>query len=99
LNEDPVAFSVFDWQLHHTLTIASENSVFTLILNGFQNLYSEMGNFYFFHPEARSHSKAWYAGLQESIKKADPEMASRLTEKIMKESLELWNKIIHRQVR
>ncbi len=98
LDEDPVAFSVFDWQLHHTLTIASENSVFTLILNGFQNLYSEMGNFYFSHSEARAHSRTWYAGLQESINKADPEMAARLTEKIMKESLELWNKTIDRQV-
>jgi GntR family negative regulator for fad regulon and positive regulator of fabA len=98
LDEDPVAFSVFDWQLHHTLTIASENSVFTLILNGFQNLYSEMGNFYFSLPEARVHSRTWYTGLQESIKKSDPEMAARLTEKIMRESLELWNKSINRQV-
>jgi len=97
LKEDPVTFSAFDWQLHHTLTIASENSVFTLILNGFQNLYSEMGIFYFSHLDARDHSRTWYTGLLESIKKADPEMAAQLTEKIMKESLELWNKTNHRQ--
>lgn len=99
LDENPLAFSVFDWQLHHTLTIASKNSVFTLILNGFQNLYSEMGNLYFSHPEALAHSRTWYTGLQDSIKQEDPEMAARLTEKIMKESLDLWNRIIDKHSR
>ena len=98
LDDDPVAFSSFDWQLHHNLTIASGNSVFTLILNGFQNLYAEMGNFYFSHPEARAHSRTWYVGLRDSIKKVDSEMAARVTDRVMKESLELWNKLIDRQV-
>jgi GntR family negative regulator for fad regulon and positive regulator of fabA len=99
LDEDPVTFSAFDWQLHHTLTIASENSVFTLILNGFQNLYSVMGNFYFSHPEGRDNSRLWYAGLQKYTQASDPEKSAQLTEKIMKDSLDIWNKTINRQVK
>jgi GntR family negative regulator for fad regulon and positive regulator of fabA len=90
LSEDPSEFSAFDWQLHHALTVASQNSVFTLILNGFHYLYRVVGNAYFSHLKARSHSRTWYEGLQDCIHREDPERAAQLTEKIMKESMDLW---------
>lgn len=39
LPEDAQAFAVFDWRLHHFLTVASGNPIYTLILNGFGDFY------------------------------------------------------------
>jgi GntR family negative regulator for fad regulon and positive regulator of fabA len=97
LKEDPESYSTFDWQLHHTLTIASGNSVFTLILNGFQNLYTGMGMFYFTLPQARAHSSTWYTGLLKTCLSSEPEKAATLTEKIMKESLQIWQKSVQKE--
>jgi GntR family negative regulator for fad regulon and positive regulator of fabA len=87
----PEVFSSFDWQVHHQLTICSGNPVFTLILNGFQDLYTEMGKLYFSVPETRASSLAFYAGLLEFARAGDADGASRLTEKVMSESLAFWN--------
>ena len=47
LDDTPDAYSEADWELHHHLTIASANPVYTLILNGFRNLYRLFGPLYF----------------------------------------------------
>lgn len=92
LPEDAEAFSQFDWQLHHTLTIASGNLVFPLILNGFQTLYIGMGIRYFALPETRAHSRGWYREVAKTCDTHDPDKAASVTERIMKESLAIWQK-------
>ena len=47
LPDEPAAFANFDLQLHHQLTIFSNNPIFTLILNGFGQLYILMACRYF----------------------------------------------------
>jgi GntR family negative regulator for fad regulon and positive regulator of fabA len=90
LPEDAEAFSLADWELHHLLTVCSENPVFTLILNGFQDLYPTMGRQYYQNPEGRQASRRFYQGLLESVRAGDAEMAEQVTLEAMERSMSLW---------
>ncbi len=93
LPDEAAAYAAADWELHHQLTILSGNPVFTLILNGFGDLYLEMGLRYFVRPEVRQHSRGFYAGLLEAARHADPAAAEAHTRQIMLQSQDIWQKI------
>jgi GntR family negative regulator for fad regulon and positive regulator of fabA len=93
LDDSPEAFAKFDWALHHTLTIASKNPVYTLILNGFAGFYEEMACLYFARVEARDSSRAFYAALLEAARSVDPSAAERITRSVMQESRGLWQQV------
>ena len=90
LADDPAAFSAFDWEVHRQLTICSGNPVFTLILNGFQSLYLEMGARYFTLPHARESSRGFYRDLLDAARKRDGVSAAALAGRIMQQSLAIW---------
>jgi GntR family negative regulator for fad regulon and positive regulator of fabA len=84
------AFADFDWQLHLALTRACGNPVFTLILNGFRDLYPLMARLYFDGQAARQASRQFYTDLAVSARKADGAGAENLTAQVMRHSLQLW---------
>jgi GntR family negative regulator for fad regulon and positive regulator of fabA len=84
------AFAEADWSLHSQLTILSGNPVFTLILNGFKDLYARMAKLYFSHSQARARSKTFYQDLLDAVEKDNPTIAEEVTRDMMKESLTLW---------
>jgi len=89
--DDPAdAYARYDWQLHHRLTVASCNPIYTLILNGFEELYASMGRIYFTQPEARAASSRFYAGLLDALQRKDAGAAETVTREAMAESLVLW---------
>jgi GntR family negative regulator for fad regulon and positive regulator of fabA len=90
LEDAPEPYAQFDWRLHHELTLASSNPVFTLILNGFRDLYLEIGPGYFRDPRARIHSHNFYEELYASTQAQDHEQAEQIVRRVMRESLELW---------
>jgi len=90
LKKSPESFSQFDWTLQHTLTVLSENPVFIMILNGFENMYLNLAPFYFSIPAARQHSLNYYEKLSEASHKKDVFGAKTLTEEIMRDSLNFW---------
>jgi len=90
LAETPEAFAAFDWELHHQMTIASGNPIFTLILNGFRELYQPMAQLYFESPAARASSRAFYAGLLQATRTGDAEGGEAITRQVMADSLQLW---------
>ena len=45
------AFAEFDYKLNKELVVASGNSIYLLILNGFRGLYSRLGSLYFAAPK------------------------------------------------
>lgn len=90
LDDTPDAFTAFDWHLHHQLTVASGNPVFTLILNGFNELYQQMGRIYFSAEAARRHSRRFYGALKGAAEAKDARAAERITDQVMRESLDLW---------
>lgn len=95
LQDTAVQYAEFDWRLHHNLTIASGNPVFTLILNGFRELYSPMACLYFQASEARVSSRAFYYELEQAAHQHDPERAEKITRTVMLDSLRLW-KLVER---
>lgn len=90
LEDAPEVFAAFDWTLHYTLTVASKNPVYTLILNGFAGFYEQMARLYFARPEAQSSSRAFYAALYAAARQGDAAEAERCTRAVMQESIELW---------
>ncbi len=93
LDEAPEAFAHYDWGLHHTLTVASGNPVYTLILNGFSGFYEQVAHLYFRPPEARASSRAFYAALLAAAQRADADEAERVTRTVMSESIRLWGEV------
>ena len=91
LPEKAEEYALADWKLHHLLTVCSGNPVFTLILNGFQDLYPVMGAIYFQDQDTRAASQEFYAGLQISIDTRNFEMAEKVTREAMQASIEFWN--------
>ncbi|HEY46438.1 MAG: hypothetical protein AMJ88_05185 [Anaerolineae bacterium SM23_ 63] len=90
LDDKPQVFATADWELHRYLTIDSGNPVFTLILNGFRDLYGSMALIYFSSSEARARSRVFYQDLRDAALRKDPEVAESVTRQMMIESLDLW---------
>jgi GntR family transcriptional regulator, negative regulator for fad regulon and positive regulator of fabA len=90
LPESAEAFAAFDWQIHYCLTIACDNPIFTLILNGFCDLYQPMACRYFRTPDARRSSRLFYADLYAAAQAGDAQAAEDITRRTMQESRRLW---------
>lgn len=96
LADDRRSFAAFDWELHHNLTVLSGNPIFTLILNGFHELYLPTGKLYFSNPAARAHSRSFYKRLLAAAQAEDAAAAENITRQVMSESLELWQRAMQK---
>lgn len=81
-----------DWRLHHQLTVLSGNPIYTLILNGFEELYCTMAEIYFAQSESRNHSRTFYETLLEAIGDQNLDQVEAITKATMAETLNLWEK-------
>lgn len=84
-------FTRVDLELHYRMTILSNNSIFTLILNGFGDLYRSMGLIYFSSSQNRDHSRSFYKKLLSAVLSNDAFMAEQVTRQVMRDSIQLWN--------
>jgi GntR family negative regulator for fad regulon and positive regulator of fabA len=92
LADDAAAFVEFDMNLHILCTQLSGNPVFTLIFNGFSDLYRSMGALYFTVPASRASSRNYYAALTEAASSNDHDRVEIVVRTIMQESISLWEK-------
>lgn len=94
-NEDspPEVFSNYDWKLHQFLTQYSGNPIFTLILNGFEELYALKGIHYFQLEESRKTSINFYEELKRAAKNNDPDNAYQTAKSAMMKSIDIWQSI------
>lgn len=83
-------YSDFDFNLHLRLTQASRNPIFTLILNGFGELFKQKAIIYFHNEQARIYSYNFYGALETAFLSKKPEIVYGLTEKVMKNSISFW---------
>jgi len=90
LNDLPEEYASFDWHLHRTLTIASGNPIFTLILNGFAGFYEQMAASYFMQANARQVSHDFYLALYQAVTQNDAGLAENITQDVMQQSITLW---------
>ncbi|WP_017446004.1 fatty acid metabolism transcriptional regulator FadR [Gayadomonas joobiniege] len=72
------AFTAFDYELHHALTMASNNLIYVLIFNGFKCLHTKLGNFYFSHQEARDRVSIYYDELAKLAETGNADAVSGL---------------------
>jgi len=84
-------FTNLDLDLHCTLTRLSGNPVFTLILNGFGDLYRNMGLIYFQKQQNRDHSRSFYKKLLSAVLSNDPFLVEEVTRRVMEDSITLWS--------
>lgn len=90
LDDAPTAFAVFDWQLHKLLTLRAGNPIYTLILNGFREMYVDVGALYFASEEARELSRRFYQDLKDAAARCDPLRAGQLCRQVMRRSIAVW---------
>ncbi len=90
LPDTPEAFASYDWELHHTLTLASRNPIYTLMLNGFRGFYERMARLYFSNPDARAVSRRYYQSLLDAARRHDGIEAEGITRAVMFDSISLW---------
>lgn len=93
LSDNANIYAKADFNLHHQLTITSGNPIFTLILNGFHELYIYMAKIYFSTPETRTHSQSFYKELYNACCSKNPDKAMRLTQRVMEDSIILWKQV------
>jgi len=79
-----------DLELHLHFTRLSGNPIFTLIFNGFGDLYRSMAQLYFANPAARAHSTSFYKNLLEAALANEPARAEEITRQVMLDSIHLW---------
>jgi len=84
------AFAQFDYQLNKDLVVASGNSIYLLILNGFRGLYSRIGSLYFAHPKGREISRDYYQNLIDLANNQQFDEAIYAVRKYGVESGKLW---------
>ncbi|NQZ81366.1 MAG: fatty acid metabolism transcriptional regulator FadR [Colwellia sp.] len=87
------AFAEFDYKLNKELVIASDNSIYLLILNGFRGLYSRIGRLYFAHPKGREISRHYYQSLIDLAKAGKFDEAVFAARKYGVESGKLWSEL------
>lgn len=96
--DSETAYATYDWDLHHSLSISSGNPIFTLILNGFSELYHPMAYRYFQSEHTRQSSLNFYQKLLSAAHQRDGQSAESITILAMDQSLELWNEIVNPQI-
>ena len=95
LEDTAQAFASFDWQLHRVLTIASDNPIYTLILNGFGGFYETMARLYFYPAQARAASREFYQVLHEAAQQGNAIAAETATLAAIGASLHYWEQVTH----
>lgn len=87
------AYADYDWTLHRTLTLASGNPIYALILNGFADFYQALArDFYFSLAQARAESRRYYDALLTCVQARDADGAEAVTRAVMAASIALWQR-------
>jgi GntR family negative regulator for fad regulon and positive regulator of fabA len=90
LPDEMDAFVENDLDLHLLFTQLSGNPIFSLIFNGFGDLYRKMAQVYFANPDARAHSRDFYNRLLDAAQANNPGKAEEITRQVMLDSIHFW---------
>lgn len=93
LSDEEEPFAAFDWRVHKGLTLASNNAIFTLILNGFVGVYEPVARLYFTQEEARRASRRFYLALSRAAERKNAAAAEQVTADAMRESIAFFHRI------
>ncbi|GLP97981.1 fatty acid metabolism transcriptional regulator FadR [Paraferrimonas sedimenticola] len=90
LEDNAIAVTEFDYQLHHKLAFSAGNPIYVLILNGFKGLYSRVGEYYFSNPQARSEARSFYESLAKLAEAGDYKAVPELMHQYGVETGKIW---------
>lgn len=93
LKDDAKAYAEYDYYLNHELAMASENSIYVLVLNGFKGLYARIGQFYFSKPEARQLAKDYYGRMRALAQSGEHQEALNLVRQYGYDSAAIWKQL------
>lgn len=92
LTENAQVFADYDWQLQMLLARNSHNPVFSLILNDFKSIFTNMALIYFSAKKARQTSRTYYRELTRAIDNS-PEDVEEVVGKAMEQSISIWQEV------
>ena len=95
ISSDPQEAGSLDWDLHKKAALLSGNTVFLLILNGFDQVYLQMAEIYFSLAEAREASNQFYRDILKFTQENDPDAVFECTQKMMQDSIQFMKNSIH----
>lgn len=86
-----------DWELHITAAQLSNNPVFSLILNGFDQVYLQMAEPYFEQAAARQASEDFYRDILNFTTENSPQAVFTRTQQMMKDSITYWKQSLSQE--
>lgn len=95
ISSEPQKAGRLDWDLHKKAALLSKNTVFLLILNGFDQVYLQMAEIYFSLAEAREASDQFYRDILKFTQENDPDSVFECTQKMMQDSIQFMKNSIH----
>ncbi len=90
ISTDPKEVGYLDWELHKKAALLSDNPVFLLILNGFDQVYLQMAEKYFYQPAARAASEAFYRNVLQFTQQQAFDSVFHCTKEMMQSSIQFW---------
>ncbi len=93
-SESAEIFADYDWKLQQLLAQNSGNPIFTLILNGFEEIYHQKGLLYFSTVETKSNSESFYQQLWRAAVDQDDLLAFNLAQQTMQNSIQQMKSIL-----
>jgi GntR family negative regulator for fad regulon and positive regulator of fabA len=93
VEQEGMAFSHHDYQMHHDLAFASDNPVYVLMMNGFKGVYARVGGFFFSHESAREIATNYYQQLLTVLDTNEPDRVVAVVRKYGVESGKIWLKL------
>ncbi|MGV8024967.1 MAG: fatty acid metabolism transcriptional regulator FadR [Anaerolineaceae bacterium] len=90
ISTDPKKAGHLDWDLHKKAALLSNNPVFLLILNGFDQVYLQMAEKYFDQAAARSASEAFYHHVLQFTQEQAVDSVFQCTKEMMQSSIQFW---------
>lgn len=93
LDDTAASYASFDWELHRSLTLASGNPIYALIMNGFAGFYEQLARLYFAGGTERRLSRNFYEALAKATAEQDVDLAEAISRKAMQDSIQSWRQI------
>lgn len=91
LPEEAEAYAYFDWQMHRTLAIASNNPIYTMTLNSFRHVYEPLAAYYFMLPQGCETSRRFYMDLLDCAVAKDSTTAEHKMRAVLQASDRIWH--------
>lgn len=93
LEDNAESFAKYDWKMHTTFAMLSDNFIYPLLLNSFAQFYSEMAKVYYNNSKNRKSSNQFHFDLLNAVQKNQFELAETIFFDAMHNSIYMWENI------